>query len=188
MESIGLILGIILVLVIIFVVAIYNGLVRKRMYVKESWSNIDVQLKRKGNVLPNLVDVIKMQTAYEGDLLEKLTKARTGIVSGSPEDRLSASDNVNKMMPNIYAVAENYPVLGANESFRKLMEEIRDSEDKITYARQRYNVTVNDLNTATQTFPSNIIAAMFKFKAEGFYEIEQTQREDYDNMRIKDIK
>ena len=186
--TIGIVIGIVLLLVVISVVAIYNGLVRKRMYVKESWSNIDVQLKRKGNVLPNLVDVIKMQTAYEGDLLEKLTKARTGIVSGAPEDRLNASDSINKMMPSIYAVAENYPVLGANESFRKLMEEIRDSEDKITYARQRYNVCVNDLNTSTHTFPSSIIAKMFNFKAENFYEIEQTQRDDYDSMRIKDIK
>jgi LemA protein len=183
-----LIIGIILVVIILFIVGIYNGLIRKRNYVRESWSNIDVQLKRKGNVLPNLVDVIKMQTTYEGDLLEKLTKARTGIVSGTPNERLAQSDSMQKMMPSIYAVAENYPVLGANESFRKLMEEIRDSEDKITYARQRYNVCVNDLNTSLQTFPSNIIASMFGFKAENFYEISQVQRDDYDNMRIKDIK
>ena len=186
--SVWFIVVLIILVPVIFIIAVYNGLVRKRMYVKESWSNIDVQLKRKGNVLPNLVDVIKMQTAYEGDLLEKLTKARTGIVSGNPKDRLAESDNINKMMPNIYAVAENYPVLGANESFRKLMEEIRDSEDKITYARQRYNVCVNDLNTSLQTFPSNIIASMFSFKSENFYEINQIQRDDIDTMRIKDIK
>jgi LemA protein len=185
--SATIVLIIIAVMFVLWIILIYNGLVRKRMYVKESWSNIDVQLKRKGNVLPNLVDVIKMQTTYEGELLEKLTKARTGIIDGTPKDRMDASDSINKMMPSIYAVAENYPSLGANESFRKLREEIRDSEDKITYARQRYNVTVNDLNTSLQVFPSNIIGKMFGFKAEEFFEIQETQRQDFDNMRIKDL-
>ena len=175
-------------LIVIFIILIYNGLVRKRMYVKEAWGNIDVQLKRKGNVIPNLVDVIKMQTSYEGDLLVKLTSARTGIVDGSPKDRMNASDSVTKMLPNVYAVAENYPTLGVNETFKKLMEEVRDSEDKITYARNRYNVSVSVLNTALEIFPSSIIGSLFNFKKEDFFELDNSERQNADNMRIKDIQ
>jgi LemA protein len=182
------ILVVVLLVLIIYVIGVYNGLIRKRMYVKESWSNIDVQLKRKGNVIPNLVDTIKMQTAYEGDLLEKITLARSGIVSGTPQERINASDSLTKLMPSLYAVSENYPTLKANDSFKQLMNEITDSEDKITYARQRFNICVNSLNVTVQTFPNNFIASLFNFKVEGFFVIEEQQRTDYDKLRIKDIK
>ena len=185
---IGLIILAVVVVLVIAVVSIYNGLVSKKMNVSEAWSGIDVQLKRKGNVIPNLIDTIRMQTDYEGDLLEKLTKARTGITQGSNEERLAQNDVMGGLMKSVYAVAENYPQLGANESFRKIMEQVSDCEDKITYARNRYNISVSDYNTARETFPGNIIAGMSGFKEIEFYEIAQESREEIDNMRIKDIK
>ena len=181
------ILGIVLVIVL-WGIAAYNGLVRKKVYIGEAWSGIDVQLKRKANVLPNLVDTLKMQTNYEGELLTKLTQARTGIASGSNSERMKASDEVTKLIPSLYAVAEAYPQLGANESFRKLMDEVRDCEDKITYARNRYNISVTTYNTAVRVFPSAIIASMMGYKEEEFYEIPAEQRQQADDLRIKDIQ
>lgn len=178
---------IIVAVLIIWFIAIYNGLARKKVYIRESWSSIDVQLKRKANVLPNLVDTLKMQTNYEGELLVKLTSARSGIMQGSNADRMKASDEISKLLPSFYAVAENYPQLGANESFRKLMDEIRDCEDKISYARNRYNISVSNYNSAIIVFPSSIVASMFGFKSETFYEINEEQRKSADDMRIKDI-
>lgn len=186
--TIGLIILAIVVVLIIAVVSIYNGLVKKRMNVNEAWSGIDVQLKRKGNVIPNLIDTIRMQTEYEGDLLEKLTQARSGITQGSNEERLKQNDIMGGLMKSVYAVAENYPQLGANQSFKEIMSQVADCEDKITYARNRYNICVSDYNTARETFPGNIFAGMFGFKAEEFFEIAQESRDDIDNMRIKDIK
>lgn len=179
---------IIIALVVIWLFILYNGLVRKRVYVKEAWAGIDVQLKRKANILPNLVDTLRMQTSYEGELLTKLTQARSGIAQGDNAQRIKASDEVSKLLPSFYAVAENYPQLGANESFRKLMDEVRDCEDKITYARNRYNIAVSTYNTAIQIIPASIIAGFANFKPEEFYEIPQEQRTDSDNLRIKDIK
>lgn len=187
MTALFIILGIVAILVIAAIV-MYNGLVSKKMNVTEAWSGIDVQLKRKGNVIPNLVDTIKMQTNYEGDLLEKLTKARTGITQGTNGERLASNDAMGGLMKSVYAVAENYPQLGANDSFRKMMEQVADCEDKITYARNRYNISVSVYNTAVKTFPGNIFAGLFGFKAEEFFEISQENREDIDNMRIKDIE
>ncbi len=178
---------IIIAVVVIIAIAMYNGLVKKKMNVSEAWSGIDVQLKRKGNVIPNLIDTIKMQTTYEGELLEKLTKARTGITEGNAADRMKSNDDFSSLIKNVYAVAENYPSLGANDSFKKIMEQVADCEDKITYARNRYNITVTDYNTAIKTFPGMIFAGIFGFKEEEFFEIQAEDRNDFDNMRIKDI-
>lgn len=181
------IIGIIAILVIWFIVT-YNSLIRKKVYIGEAWSSIDVQLKRKGNILPNLVDTIKMQTSYEGDLLEKLTAARSGLVNGTPQERMKESDMTSKLLGSFYAVAENYPQLGANESFRKMMTEISDCEDKIAYSRNRYNVAVTSFNTAITVFPGLLVARLFGMQGETFYEIPEQSREDFDNMRIKDMK
>lgn len=188
MDGIFYLILVIAAIVVIWGIATYNGLVRKKVYIREAWSGIDVQLKRKGNVIPNLVDALKMQTSYEGDLLVKLTQARTGMVNGSNSERIQASDAVTKLLPSLYAVAEAYPQLGANESFRKLMDEVRDCEDKITYARNRYNISVTTYNTAIRVFPSSLIASMLGYKEEEFYEIPAEQRTQIDDMRIKDIQ
>ena len=181
------IIGAVAVILLIWIIAINNSLVRKKMYVGEAWSGIDIQLKRKANIIPNLVDTLKMQTDYESDLLTNLTKARTGITSGSNEERMKANDDISKMIPSVYAVAENYPVLGANESFRKLMTEVSDCEDKITYARNRYNISVTGFNTAIRIFPNSIFANMKGYKEEPFFEIPDNVRVETDNMRIKDL-
>jgi len=182
------IVGGVLIVILLWGIAAYNSLIRKKVYVGEAWASIDVQLKRKGNVLPNLVDTIKMQTGYEGDLLTKLTQARSGIIDGSNEERMKADNELTRMMPSLYAVSESYPQLGANESYRQLMSEISDCEDKIAYSRNRYNIAVTTLNTAIQVFPTLIIAGMMGLKAEPFFEIDEQKRTDIDNMRIKDIQ
>lgn len=180
-------IGIVLLIIILLVMLMYNGLVRKKMYVTEAWASIDVQLKRKANVLPNLVDTIKMQTAYEGDLLLKITDARSGMMQGSHAQRMQTNETVSKMLPSIHAVMENYPQLGANESFRKMMSEIADAEDKIAYARNRYNISVTTYNTALRVFPSSLIAGLFGFTPEQVFEMNDAARVEADNMRIKDI-
>ena len=179
---------IIIAILAVISISFYNSFTRKKLNVTEAWSGIDVQLKRKGNVIPNLIDTIKMQTSYEGDLLEKLTKARTGIIEGNASERMKQNDELGGIFKSVYAVAENYPSLGANESFRKIMEQVSDCEDKITYARNRYNISVTDYNTAVKMFPGKLFAGIFGFKEEVFFEINQELREDIDNMRIKDIK
>lgn len=188
MEYFPWIIGGIVVILVIWFIVTYNSLIRKKVYIGEAWSSIDVQLKRKGNILPNLVDTIKMQTDYEGELLEKLTAARSGLVSGTPQERIKESEKANKLLDSFYAVAENYPQLGANESFRQMMTEIADCEDKIAYSRNRYNVAVTSFNTAITVFPGLIVARLFGMKDETFYEIPEQSREDFDNMRIKDLK
>jgi len=179
---------IIILIIVIFIIATFNGLNRKKIYVREAWSSIDVQLQRKGNILPNLVDTLKMQTNYEGNLLQKITEARTGIMEGSNDDRMKANDEMSKILPSLYAVAENYPTLASSASFQQLMSEISDCENKITYARNRYNISVTSFNTAIITFPGVIFAGMMGLKAQTFYEIPNEQRESIDSMRIKDIQ
>lgn len=179
-------LGIVAVLVL-FVVSMYNGLVRKRNYIKEAWSSIDVQLKLKTNVLTNLVDTIKMQTKYESETLEKIVGLRRQMLSSDKGEAMKANDAITRMIPSLYAVSESYPELKSNQSFLKLMEDIKNIEEKIAYARTRYNKTVMEYNTAIQTFPTVIFAGMFGFTKEETYEISEVERENADNLRIRDL-
>ncbi len=189
MNTALIIIIVVLVVLVLAFISVYNGLLRKKIYVQESWSSIDVQLKRKANVLPNLVDTLKMQTDYEGTLLRDITDARSGITEGSNAERMKANDNLtNSLLPSINAVMENYPTLGASESFRQLMTEISDCENKIAYARNRYNISVTTFNTAIITFPGVIFAGMMKLTAFPFFAVTEEQRQDADDMRIKDIK
>ncbi len=180
------ILGIIVVLAL-FVVTMYNGLIRKRNYIKEAWSSIDVQLKLKTNVLTNLVDTIKMQTKYESETLEKIVGLRSVMLSSNKTEAMKANDAITKMVPSLYAVSESYPELKSNQSFLKLMEDVKNIEEKIAYARTRYNKVVTEYNTAIQTFPSVILAGMLGFTKEETYEISQTEKESADNLRISDL-
>ena len=132
----GLIISIAAVVLIIFwVIGIYNKLKRLQVTITEAWSGIDVQLKRKANILPNLVDTIKMQMKFEEDVLTKLTAARSGLNSADREEAMKANDQLNAIIPTIRATAEAYPQLGTNASFLQMMNDIRDCEDKVTYAR-----------------------------------------------------
>ena len=184
----GLIITVAVVVVIAFWwIGQYNLFHRLKVAISESWSGIDVQLKRKANIIPNLVDTLKMQMNFESSLLKELTAARSGLVGGSKAEAMAASDKITAMLPQIRATAESYPALGTNQSFLKLMEDIRDCEDKIAYARNRYNMTVAKFNMEIVQFPGNIVASVHKFSSEQLFEISETVRKDADDMRISKL-
>lgn len=178
---------IVVVVLAIWLIVLYNGLVRKKNYITEAWSSIDVQLKRKTNILTNLVDTIKMQTKYESETLEKIIGMRSRIMSGSKDEVMAANDSISKMIPSIMAISENYPELKSNESFLHLMDDVKNVEDKIAYARTRYNTAVVEYNTAIQSFPASIFANMLGFTKENTYEISDADREHSDNIRISEL-
>ncbi|MEL7648990.1 MAG: LemA family protein [Sedimentibacter sp.] len=170
-----------------WIAIMYNGLVRKRNYITEAWASIDVQLKRKTNILTNLVDTIKMQTKYESETLEKIIGMRAKIMSGSKDEVMAANDSISKMIPSIMAISESYPELKSNQSFLHLMDDVKNVEDKIAYARTRYNTAVVEFNTAIQSFPASLFAGMFGFTKENTYEITEEEREYSDNIRISKL-
>jgi len=182
-------LAAVVVIIALWIVGVYNGLIRKRTYVKEAESRIDVNLKQKVNVLNNLVDTVKMQTAYEGETLVKIIDARNQMKSSNVAEALKANDNVtNNLLPGIFALSESYPQLRANDGFTKIMAEIKDVEQKVAFSRTSYNTAVFNLNTAINVFPSNIIARMFGFRSSEMYEIGETERKNADDYRISDHK
>ena len=169
----------IVVLALIVLVAIYNGLVRSRFRVKEAWSGIDVQLKRRASLIPNLVETVKGYAAHERETLENVTAARARLQqAGTPAQAAEANNMLTQTLRSLFAVAEQYPDLKANQNFLELQRELSDIEEKIAYARQFYNTNVLSYNTKTQTFPSVIMANMFGFQASEFFEAEAEARED----------
>lgn len=183
-----LILGLVLIAVIIlWAIAGYNSMVRKKNYIKEAWSGIDNQLKRKANIIPNLVDTIRMQTKFESDIIDKIAASRAGMLSKDHGEAMGASDAVTRMLPSIMALSENYPQLGTNQSYLKLMEDVKDVEDKVAYARTRYNMCVNDYNTFIAMFPGSVLAGLFHFTPEKVFEIEEKERNYADNLRISQL-
>ncbi len=175
------------ILLIIFIIHCYNSLVRKRNYIVEAWASIDVQLKKKANVLTNVVETLRLQTSYEKETLANIMSMRDKMLSSDKTEAISASDKVSKMMAPIFGLAENYPQLQANAGFLKLMDHIKDVEEKIAYARNRYNVSVMNYNSCLQVFPKNIFAKLFGFKPERSYEISDVEREYSDNLKISDL-
>lgn len=172
------ILAIIVVVLVIWVITSYNGLVRSRMQTKESWSQIDVQLKRRNDLIPNLIETVKGYSSYEGKTLEKIAELRAQIAQAkSPAEAMAASDQLTKQVSSIFAVAENYPDLKANASFVKLQDELTNTENKISYSRQLYNTTTSNYNIKLETFPSNIVAKLFGFKAAEFLETPEDEKE-----------
>lgn len=183
--NIGLIITIaVVILIALWWIGAFNSLNRLKVAITEAWSGIDVQLKRKANIIPNLVDTLKMQMNFESSLLTELTAARSGLTSGDRAEAMAASDKITAMLPQIRATAENYPQLGTNASFLKLMEDVRDCEDKIAYARNRYNMTVARFNMEIVQFPTNIPASVHHFTQEQLFEITAAARQDADDMRI----
>lgn len=168
----------IIVVLVIWVITSYNGLVRSRMQTKESWSQIDVQLKRRNDLIPNLIETVKSYSSYEGKTLEKIAELRAQIAQAkSPAEAMAASDQLTKQVSSIFAVAENYPDLKANASFVKLQDELTNTENKISYSRQLYNTTTSNYNIKLETFPSNIVAKLFGFKAADFLETPEDEKE-----------
>ena len=173
------ILLVLIVIVVAWVVGMYNGLVGMRNQVKEGWAQVDVQLKRRFDLIPNLLETVKGYMAHERETLESVTQARAAIAgAGGLPDRIQAESGLTAALGRLFAVAESYPDLKASTNFLSLQEELASTENKISFARQFYNETVLRMNNKVQMFPSNIIAGMFNFKAETFFEVEdEAQRE-----------
>ncbi|MCH8849438.1 MAG: LemA family protein [Chloroflexi bacterium] len=167
------------VLVGIFLLMTYNGLIRSRVRTNEAWAGIDVQLKRRASLIPNLVETVKGYAAHESDVLEEVTRARSMLEQAGGAAQAAQADNVlTGALRTLFAVSENYPQLVANQGFLDLQKELADLEEKIAFARQFYNRNVMDFNTRIQVFPSVIIANMFNFERFDFFEAEETARED----------
>ena len=164
---------IILGVLVVWLIFIYNRLVTFRLRAKEALSDIDVQAKRRYDLIPNVVETVKGYATHEKGVLENVTKARAQVMEagGSPVERAEAENALSSTLKTLFAVAENYPVLKANANFLDLQRELADTENKMQAARRFYNTTINDLNTAIQKFPTNLIAGMFGFHEEKFFEV-----------------
>lgn len=168
-------LGLILIL-ILFVIGSYNSLVQLKQRVKNAWSQIDVQLQRRFDLIPNLVESVKGYMAHESEVLEMVTQLRSSWANAKSVSEKAELDNqLSGALKTIMAVSENYPDLKANQNFSELQEELRNTENKISYSRQFYNDTVTRYNTKLELFPSNIIASMFHFSAESLFEAESEE-------------
>lgn len=178
--STGLIIVIALVgIIIIWLWATYNALVRLRNQTQEAWSDIDVQLKRRYDLIPNLVNTVKGYAEHERALFEKVTEARSRAMQAqTPGEKGQAENMLSETLKSLFAVAENYPNLKANENFAKLQDELSDTENKIQAARRFYNGNVRDMNTKIESFPTNTIAGMFNFKKFEFFELEQAEAKE----------
>jgi LemA protein len=180
---IGIVIGVIIVILIIFYVANYNGLVGFRNQVKNAWAQIDVQLKRRHDLIPNLVETVKGYAAHERGTLEAVTNARNlaqSVASSNAgvAERAKAEGELSSALARLLAVVENYPNLKANQNFLALQEELTSTENKISFSRQYYNDSVLRYNNKTQMFPSNIIANISGFKAGEFFEVKTTEERE----------
>jgi len=166
---------ILLGVIVLWLIATYNSLVRLRYRAKEALSDIDVQSKRRYDLIPNLVETVKGYMQHEKSVLENVTKARAAVASGGTAlDKANAENALSNTLKTLFAVSENYPELKANTNFLELQRELSDTENKMQAARRFYNSTVMALNTKVDTFPTNLIAGMFGFHQEKFFELEST--------------
>ena len=171
--------GIILILLIVIVICIYNKLVRLRNRVKNQWAQIDVQLNRRFDLIPNLVEVVKGYARHEQETLVKVMEARNVIKEAKTSaECLKADQRLTSMLPNIYALAENYPGLTADSNFLELQRELSDTETKIAYARQFYNDTVMRYHDGIHQFPASVIARIFGFKEKEIISIDDVKRQN----------
>ena len=177
------ILIIVVVLIVLWAISVYNKLVVLRNRVKDQWAQIDVQLKRRFDLIPNLVETVKGYTKHESETLEAVIKARNTYVSATlPEDQMKADGELTQAISKLFALTESYPDLKANTNFQALQQELTETESKIAAARQFYNDTVMVYNNKVSMVPSNIIASLFKFNKEAFFEANETERQ---NVQVK---
>lgn len=165
----------VVVLIVVFVWATYNGLVKLRVRVEEAWSDITVQLKRRADLIPNLIESVKGYAAHETKVYEEVTAARSNVVNATsqgPKAAAAAENQFESALKSLFAVAEAYPDLKASQNFQQLSTELVDTEDKIQASRRFYNGGVRDLNTKIQQFPANLIASMFGFVSKEFFEVD----------------
>lgn len=172
------VIGIVVLLISGWLISVYNTLVKLRNRVQNSWAQIDVQLKRRFDLVPNLVETVKGYAAHEKDVLEKVTQARSMVQSAqSLEQRQQAENMLTNTLRSLFAVAEAYPQLQANQNFIELQRELSDLEAKIAFARQFFNDTTMNYNTEIQSFPNNILAGMFNFQAMPYFQVDEVQRQ-----------
>ena len=181
MSALIVVIVVVVVLAVLFliVLGIYNGLVRARIRVREAWAGIEVQLKRRSSLIPNLVETVKGYAAHEKEVLENVTRARAMLDTAKGAAQAAQADNMlTGALRSLFAVAENYPDLKANQNFLELQRELTDTEDKIAYARQFYNTNVSSYNQRIEVFPNVVLAGTFRFQPAEFYEAEGEARQD----------
>jgi len=187
MSTTLIIVLIVIVALIAAIIAMYNGLIRLKNRVEEAWSDIDVQLKRRYNLIPNLVETVKGYASHESETFEKVTKARTAAMSaqksGDAKAQADAENMLSSTLKSIFALSENYPDLKANTNFLELQNELSDTENKIQASRRFYNGNVRDFNTKLEIFPTNMIGNMLGFKSREYFEIEN--EEERKNVNVK---
>jgi len=183
LEIILLAIGVVIVLLVLFFVFAYNSLVTMRLRIDNAWSQIDVQLKKRYDLIPNLVETVKGYTKHEKTVFESVTKARANALGAqSISEKAKAEGELSQALKSIFAVAEAYPKLEASANFKMLQEELSGIESKIAYARQFYNDSVMTYNTTIQTIPTNIVAGVFGFIARDFFKAGEVERE---NVKVK---
>jgi len=183
-TTLWIVLGVIAV-VAALIIGMYNGLIRLKNRVDEAWSDIDVQLKRRYDLIPNLVETVKGYAAHEKETLEKVIQARNAAMQahgGDTKAQAEAENALSGTLKTIFALSENYPDLKANQNFLELQRELSDTENKIQASRRFYNGNVRDFNTKLQVFPTNIMAGMLGFKARDFFEIEEAKERE--NVKV----
>ena len=174
----------IIAVVVFAIIAMYNGLIRLRVRVDEAWSDIDVQLKRRHDLIPNLVETVKGYAAHEKTTLDSVIKARNmAMQAGTNADKAKAENALSDTLKSIFALAESYPGLKANQNFLELQRELTDTEDKIQAARRFYNGNVRDFNTKLQVFPTNVMAGMLGFSVREFFGVEDAAERE--NVQVK---
>lgn len=176
MMYLWVLLGIVAVIVL-WLIATFNGLISLKNRTQEAWSDIDVQLKRRYDLIPNLVKTVQGYAKHEKEIFENVTKARAEALGAKGvKEQQKAENNLSEALKSVFAVAENYPQLRATENFQQLQAELTDTEDKIEASRRFYNGNVRDFNTKTQVFPNNMVAGMLGFKSFDLFEIEESQK------------
>ncbi len=173
----GVIVLAVVVLVAVWAIVTYNGFVKLRNLVQESWRQVDVELQRRYDLIPNLIETVKGYAAHERGLFEEVTRARSQAAGtqGGPGERAQAENMLTQAIGRLFAVAENYPDLRASENFASLQNELANTEDRIAAGRRFYNANVRSLNTRVETFPPNIIAAIFKFRKAEYFELSDPE-------------
>jgi len=178
MPAIWIVVGV-LILLLLVLVYFYNSLVQKRVRCQEAWSQIDVQLKRRYDLIPNLVETVKGYAAHERETLEAVINARNQAINASGVEAQAEAENMlTGTLRQLFALSESYPALKANENFARLQEELTSTENKIAFSRQHYNDSGAVYNTARLKFPNNIVANMFGFKEQDYFELEDTQQRE----------
>lgn len=179
MDMTLIIIGVIVLVIAGWVLMTYNSLITLRNRVREAWSQIDIQLKRRASLIPNLVETVKGYAKHEKEVFENVTKARSALMGAKdPGHKAAANDMLTGALKSLFAVAEAYPNLRASENFKGLQDEISDTETKVAASRQFYNTNVLDLNNTIEMFPTALIAGMFGFKKEEFFKATEEEKKD----------